>query len=56
MNATTLRWRRVQSGVLIAVSLSLFAVMLINAAVIPPVLIFALLYWALAAAVWRLSR
>ena len=53
MNATMLRWRRVQSGGLLAVSLSLFAVMLISAAVIPPVLIFALIYLGLAAAVWR---
>lgn len=46
-------WRLLEAIGIGAVGVTLFAVLVINLAVIPPVLIFAVLYLALGVAVWR---
>lgn len=51
---TALAWRRVQAGATLAVSLSLYLVIIVAAEMIPPVLVFGTLYLLVAAAVWRL--
>jgi uncharacterized cupredoxin-like copper-binding protein len=51
---TQRRWRMLEAVCLLAVSLSLFAVIALARQVIPPVLIFGTLYLALAALVFRM--
>lgn len=48
------RWRMLEAGCLLAVSLSLLAILALARAVIPPVLIFGVLYLALAGLVFRM--
>lgn len=55
-NTTTdpsIQWRRIQAAGLLGVSLSLFAFLIISGTLIPPVIVFGLIYLALATVVWR---
>lgn len=54
ISEATRRWRMVEAGALLAVSIALFVIIPLAQEVIPPVLIFGGLYLALAALVWRL--
>lgn len=48
-------WRRVQAAGTLAISLALLSVLALSQELIPPVLIFGVLYLVIATAVWRLS-
>jgi len=49
-------WRNVQAAGTLAISLSLLSVLALSQELIPPVLIFGVLYLVIAGAVWRLAQ
>lgn len=52
--APAIVWRRIQAAATAAISLSLLSVLALSQELIPPVLVFGVLYLAVAAVVWRL--
>ncbi len=55
IEAPAVTWRRIQSVATAAISLSLLSVLAISRELIPPVLVFGVLYLVVAAVVWRLA-
>lgn len=54
--ASAVAWRNVQAAGTLAISLALLSVIALSQELIPPVLVFGVLYLVIAVAVWRLSQ